>query len=34
MEVCVALDLPTSKSNLELATILKDKNIWLKVGLR
>lgn len=34
MELCVALDLPTTRSNLELVTTLKDKNIWLKVGLR
>ncbi|NOX15465.1 MAG: orotidine-5'-phosphate decarboxylase [Epsilonproteobacteria bacterium] len=34
MELCVALDLPTSFENLELAKKLKDKNIWLKVGLR
>ena len=34
MELCVALDLPTTRSNLELITTLKDKNIWLKVELR
>lgn len=34
MELCVALDLPTQESNLKLAKSLKDKNIWLKVGLR
>jgi len=34
MELCIALDLPTAKSNLALAKVLKDKNIWLKVGLR
>ncbi|MDX1810057.1 MAG: orotidine-5'-phosphate decarboxylase [Sulfurospirillaceae bacterium] len=34
MELCVALDLPTAQSNLKLAKSLKDKDIWLKVGLR
>ena len=34
MKLCVALDLPTSNENLKLAKILKNQNIWLKVGLR
>ncbi len=34
MELCVALDLSTEESNLALSKKLKDKNIWLKVGLR
>ena len=34
MKLCVALDLPTSNENLKLAKILKNQNVWLKVGLR
>ena len=34
MELCVALDLPTAALNLKLVKILKEQNIWLKVGLR
>ncbi|MBL0687742.1 MAG: orotidine-5'-phosphate decarboxylase [Sulfurospirillum sp.] len=34
MKLCVALDLPTAKENLNLAKMLKNENIWLKVGLR
>ena len=34
MELCVALDMPTFEENIGLAKKLKDKNIWLKVGLR
>ena len=34
MELCVALDLPSAKENLALATSLKDYNIWMKVGFR
>jgi orotidine-5'-phosphate decarboxylase len=34
VKLCVALDLPTSNENLKLAKILKNQNIWLKVGLR
>ena len=34
MKLCVALDLPTSKENLDLAKILKNEDVWLKVGLR
>ena len=34
MELCVALDLPTKKENLELIEKIKEHDIWLKVGLR
>ncbi len=34
MELCIALDLPTAKENLELVRNVKDYNVWLKVGLR
>jgi len=34
MELCVALDLPSSKENLALAESLKDYNVWMKVGFR
>ncbi len=34
MRLCVALDLPSSKENLELASKLKEYDIWLKVGFR
>ncbi len=34
MELCVALDLPNYKSNIELVRKLKNQKIWLKVGLR
>ena len=34
MKLCVALDLPSIKENLELAKELKEFNIWLKVGFR
>ena len=34
MELCVALDLPTAKENLELVNKIKDYDVWLKVGLR
>ena len=34
MKLCVALDLPSAKENLELATNIKDHDVWLKVGLR
>lgn len=34
MKLCVALDLPSAKENLDLAKLLKSENIWLKVGLR
>ncbi len=34
MELCVALDLPTQKENLDLVKKIKDYPLWLKVGLR
>ena len=34
MKLCVALDNPSAKENLELAYKLKDFDIWLKVGFR
>jgi len=34
MELCVALDKASAKENLELASQLKDFDIWLKVGFR
>jgi len=34
MKLCVALDLPSAKENLELAELLKDYDIWMKVGFR
>jgi len=34
MKLCVALDLPSAKENLELATKIKDFDVWLKVGFR
>jgi len=34
MKLCVALDNPSAKENLELATKLKDFDVWLKVGFR
>ena len=34
MKLCVALDNPSAKENLELARKLKDFDIWLKVGFR
>ena len=34
MELCVALDLPSKKENLELLNKIKEYNIWVKVGLR
>jgi len=34
MELCVALDLPTAKENLDLINKIKNYNVWLKVGLR
>jgi len=34
MKLCVALDLPSAKENLELAKNIKDYDVWLKVGLR
>jgi len=34
MQLCVALDLPTKKENLELIKKIKEYDVWLKVGLR
>ncbi len=34
MKLCVSLDLPTAKENLELVKQIKDYDIWLKVGFR
>jgi orotidine-5'-phosphate decarboxylase len=34
MNLCVALDLPTAKENLELVRELRWHNIWLKIGFR
>jgi orotidine-5'-phosphate decarboxylase len=34
MELCIALDLPTAKENLDLVQKIKKYNVWLKVGLR
>jgi orotidine-5'-phosphate decarboxylase len=35
MELCIALDLPTKKENLQLLTQIKEhNNIWIKVGFR
>ncbi|MEA1956511.1 MAG: orotidine-5'-phosphate decarboxylase [Campylobacterota bacterium] len=34
MELCVALDLPTAKENLDLINKIKNHSVWLKVGLR
>jgi len=34
MELCVALDLPTFDLNMKLARELKNRDIWMKVGLR
>ncbi len=34
MQLCVALDLPSKKENLELARELEPFDIWLKVGFR
>ena len=34
MELCVALDLPSSGENIALANALHDYDIWMKVGFR
>ncbi len=34
MKLCVSLDLPSAKQNLELAKQIKDFDVWLKVGFR
>lgn len=34
MKLCVALDLPSAKENLDLVRKIKEYDVWLKVGLR
>jgi orotidine-5'-phosphate decarboxylase len=34
MKLCVSLDLPSAKENLELVEQIKDFDVWLKVGFR
>ena len=34
MKLCVALDLPSAKENLDLVRKIKEHDVWLKVGLR
>lgn len=34
MKLCVSLDLPSAKENLELVQKIKDYDVWLKVGFR
>ncbi|MEA3419774.1 MAG: orotidine-5'-phosphate decarboxylase [Campylobacterota bacterium] len=34
MELCVALDLPSSGENIALANTLHEHNIWMKIGFR
>ena len=34
MQLCIALDLPSAKENLELIEKIKKYDVWLKVGLR
>ena len=34
MKLCIALDLPSAKKNLELVEKLKEFDIWIKVGFR
>lgn len=34
MKLCVSLDLPSAKQNLELVELIKDYDLWLKVGFR
>jgi len=34
MKLCIALDNPSAKENLELARKIKDFDVWLKVGFR
>jgi len=34
MKLCVALDLPSAGENIELANLLHDYDIWLKIGFR
>lgn len=34
MELCVALDLPSAKENIALASALQEYDIWMKIGFR
>ena len=34
MKLCVSLDLPTAQENLALVEMIKDFDVWLKVGFR
>jgi orotidine-5'-phosphate decarboxylase len=34
MELCIALDHPTKEANIEIASDVKDFDLWLKVGFR
>ncbi len=34
MKLCISLDLPTAKENLELVKKIKNFDVWLKVGFR
>ncbi|MFK2824075.1 orotidine-5'-phosphate decarboxylase [Arcobacter sp. YIC-80] len=34
MKLCISLDLPTAKENLEIVKQIKDFDVWLKVGFR
>ncbi|MBD3841334.1 MAG: orotidine-5'-phosphate decarboxylase [Campylobacterales bacterium] len=34
MKLCIALDLPSMQENLEIASKIKDYDVWLKVGFR
>jgi orotidine-5'-phosphate decarboxylase len=34
MKLCVSLDLPSAKENLDLVEQIKDFDVWLKVGFR
>jgi len=34
MKLCISLDLPSAKENLELVSKIKDYDVWLKVGFR
>lgn len=34
MKLCISLDLPSAKENIELVRQIKDYDVWLKVGFR
>ena len=34
MKLCISLDLPSAKENLDLVKKVKDSDVWLKVGFR